>query len=87
MHEKMHPLDSIRSSENNLRINETAVEVLAASIRAYGLGQLIVVDEAGVIIVGHTRCKAARRLGLTEVPVHVAVGPFPPQSLNVRARG
>ena len=30
------------------------------------------VDTDGVIIVGHTRYKAAKKMGLTEVPVHVA---------------
>ncbi|MCY2986437.1 MAG: ParB/RepB/Spo0J family partition protein [Planctomycetota bacterium] len=45
---------------------------LAASIREFGFRQPIVVDSEGVIIVGHTRWKAAKKLGLTEVPVHVA---------------
>jgi ParB-like chromosome segregation protein Spo0J len=38
------------------------------------------VDETGVIIVGHTRYKAAVKLGLKEVPVHVAVGLSPAQA-------
>jgi DNA modification methylase len=42
------------------------------------------VDEAGVIIVGHTRYKAALKLGLTEVPVHVAVGLSPAQAQAYR---
>lgn len=37
------------------------------------------VDEAGVIIVGHTRYKAAQKLGMTEAPVHVATGLTPEQ--------
>jgi DNA modification methylase len=45
---------------------------VAASIAEYGWRQLIVVDPDGVIVVGHTRLLAAKRLGLTEVPVHVA---------------
>ena len=36
-------------------------------------------DEHGVIIVGHTRYKAAIKLGLKEVPVHVIVGLTPAQ--------
>lgn len=47
---------------------------MASSIRAFGFRQPIVVDEAGVIIAGHTRLLAARRLGLGAVPVHVASG-------------
>src|SRR5438876_8349510 len=46
--------------------------------------QPIVVDEAGVIIVGHTRFKAALKLGLKEVPVHVAVGLSPAQAKAYR---
>jgi hypothetical protein len=41
----------------------------------FGFRQPIVVDEHGVIIVGHTRYKAALKLGRETVPVHVAVGP------------
>jgi ParB-like chromosome segregation protein Spo0J len=46
--------------------------------------QPIVVDEDGVIIVGHTRYKAALKLGMTEVPVHVAVGLSPAQAKAYR---
>src|SRR5215510_11677470 len=70
----MRPIDSIRPYENNPRLNDAAVDAVAASIREFGFRQPIVVDEAGVIIVGHTRYKAALKLRLTEVPVHVAVG-------------
>jgi hypothetical protein len=45
---------------------------VAASIREFGFRQPIVVDPAGVIVVGHTRYKAAHKLGLEKVPVHVA---------------
>jgi ParB-like chromosome segregation protein Spo0J len=45
---------------------------VAASLAEYGWRQLIVVDPDGVIVVGHTRLLAAKRLSLTEVPVHVA---------------
>ena len=71
---EMRPLDSIRPYENNPRLNDAAVDAVAASIKEFGFRQPIVVDEDGVIIVGHTRYKAALKLGLTEVPVHVAVG-------------
>jgi DNA modification methylase len=66
------PLSRLRPYENNPRINDGAVESVAASLREFGFRQPIVVDPDGVIIIGHTRLKAAMRLGLTEVPVHVA---------------
>jgi DNA modification methylase len=58
---------------------EAAVAKVAASIAEYGWRQPIVVDEAGVVIVGHTRLLAAKRLGLGRVPVHVAAGLTPQQ--------
>jgi len=65
-------LSRIRPYDNNPRHNDQAVEAVARSIREYGFQQPIVVDADGVIIVGHTRWKAARKLGLEKVPVHVA---------------
>lgn len=62
----------IKPYENNPRNNDSAVDAVAASIREFGWQQPIVVDKDGVIIAGHTRYKAARKLGLTEVPVVVA---------------
>ena len=75
----MRPIRSIRPYENNPRLNDAAVDAVAASIREFGFRQPIVVDEDGVIVVGHTRYKAALKLGFTEVPVHVAVGLSPAQ--------
>src|SRR5439155_17398898 len=84
MHVEMRPLASIRPYANNPRFNDAAVDAVAASIRAFGFRQPLVVDEAGVIIVGHTRYKAALKLGLKEVPVHVAVGLSPAQAKAYR---
>ena len=58
--------------ETNPRSNDGAVDAVAASILEFGFRQPIVVDEAGVIVCGHTRWKAAQKLGLDRVPVHVA---------------
>ncbi len=69
---EMWTLDRIRPYENNPRINEGAVDAVAASIREFGFAQPIVVDRESVIIVGHTRLKAAKKLGLERVPVVVA---------------
>ena len=51
---------------------EAAVAKVAASIREFGWRQPIVVDSEGVVILGHTRLLAAKRLGAATVPVHVA---------------
>jgi len=67
------PLDEIVPYDNNPRLNDDAVAKVAASLAQYGWQQPIVVDEEGVIIVGHTRLKAAYSLGMTHAPVHVAV--------------
>src|SRR5262249_32422941 len=70
--------------EDNPRLNDAGVDAVAASIREYGFRQPIVVDEDGVILVGHTRYKAALKLKLEEVPVHVAVGLSPAQAKAYR---
>src|SRR5204863_3653360 len=57
---------------NPRQIPQSAVNKVAASIREFGFWQPIVVDQKGVIIVGHVRLLAAQRLELTNVPVHVA---------------
>jgi site-specific DNA-methyltransferase (adenine-specific) len=84
MQVEMRPLGSIRPYHNNPRHNDDAVEAVARSIREFGFRQPIVVDEQGVIIVGHTRYKAAVLLGLPEVPVHVAVGLSPEKAKAYR---
>jgi DNA modification methylase len=71
---EMCPVGSVKPYQNNPRHNDGAVDAVAESIRAYGFRQPVVVDEQGVIIVGHTRYKAALKLGLSEIPVHVAAG-------------
>src|SRR5436190_9591374 len=76
---EMRPLSSIRPYEQNPRINDAAVDAVARSIKEFGFRQPIVVDEDGVIVVGHTRYKAAQKLGLELVPVHVATGLTPAQ--------
>lgn len=58
--------------DKNPRNNDDAVDATANSIKEFGWQQPIVVDKDGVIIVGHTRLKAAKKLGLKEVPVTVA---------------
>jgi DNA modification methylase len=75
----LRPITSIQPYERNPRHNDAAVDAVAASIREFGFRQPIVVDEHGVIVVGHTRYKAALKLGMETVPVHVATGLTPEQ--------
>ena len=60
-------LPYINNPRKNLNIDK-----VASSIKEFGFQQPIVVDKDYTIIVGHTRFEAAKKLGLTEVPVQVA---------------
>lgn len=55
--------------DNNPRNNDEAVDYIANSIQEFGFKNPIIVDKRNVIICGHTRLKAAQKLGLKEVPV------------------
>jgi site-specific DNA-methyltransferase (adenine-specific) len=57
---------------NNPRNNDNAVDAVASAIKNFGFKVPIVVDSKNEIINGHTRLKAAQKLGLEEVPVIVA---------------
>ncbi len=63
----------------NPRINDEAVQAVAESIKEFGWQQPIVVDADGTVIAGHTRLKAAKRLGMETVPVIVASDLTPEQ--------
>jgi DNA modification methylase len=76
---ELRPLADITPYENNPRINDGAVDAVAASLREFGFRQPIVVDTEGVIVCGHTRYKAALKLGLEKAPVHVAKDLSPAQ--------
>lgn len=68
----MTEIDKVLPYENNPRKNDDAVEEVAKSIEAFGFKNPIIVDKNYVIIAGHTRLKAAIKLGLTHVPTIVA---------------
>ena len=68
----MKKIADIHAYENNPRKNDNAVDAVAASIKNFGFKQPIVIDKNNVIVAGHTRVKAALRLGLTEVPCVIA---------------
>jgi len=76
---EIRPIDQVTPYPGNPRQNDEAVEAVAASLKEFGFRQPIVVDAEGVIIVGHTRYKAALKLGLKQVPVHVATDLTPAQ--------
>ena len=69
---EIRSIKDIQPYEHNPRNNDGAVDAVAASIKEFGWQQPIVVDKDGVIIAGHTRYKAAKKLKLKEVPVVVA---------------
>lgn len=65
---------------DNPRKNDKAVDAVAESIQAVGFKNPIITDADGVIIAGHTRLKAARKLGMKVVPVIVADDLTPEQA-------
>ena len=77
---ELWPIDRpIPYARNCRKISDKAVDKVAASIKEFGWRQPIVVDKEGVIVVGHARLLAARKLALREVPVHVALDLTPAQ--------
>ena len=72
MNVKTIPLTEIHPYANNPRKNDEAVAGVAASIKRFGFLIPMVIDRNGEIICGHTRYKAAKQLGLTEVPCVIA---------------
>ena len=65
-------LNELTPYKNNPRKNDQAVDAVAASIKAFGFKVPIVIDRDGVIVCGHTRAKAAKKLKLESVPCVVA---------------
>ena len=62
-------IKDIRPYKNNAKKHdETQINNVAESIRQYGFVQPIVIDKDGVIVIGHCRALAAKKLGLKEVP-------------------
>lgn len=66
------PIEKVKPYEKNPRRNAGAVKAVAESIRQFGFRQPLVVDRKGVLIIGHTRRLAAIKLGMKDVPIHVA---------------
>lgn len=65
-------INLLKEYENNPRNNDGAVNAVAESIKQFGFKVPIVIDRDNVIVAGHTRLKAARKIGLEKVPCIVA---------------
>lgn len=68
------PESLIEYAFNNRKHSDEQIDLIANSIKDFGFNQPIVVDEDNIILVGHGRLRAAKKLELTEVPVFKVVG-------------
>lgn len=66
------PINEVIPYEKNPRINDNAVPAVMKSIEEFGFKVPIVIDKNGIIVTGHTRLKAAKKLGMKTVPCIVA---------------
>lgn len=66
------PINEVIPYEKNPRINDNAVPAVMKSIEEFGFKVPIVIDKNGTIVTGHTRLKAAKKLGMKTVPCIVA---------------
>lgn len=65
-------IKDIRPYEKNPRKNNSAVAYVAESIKQFGFKVPIIIDKNNVIVAGHTRYKAAKKLGINTVPAIIA---------------
>jgi DNA modification methylase len=73
-------INTIKPYENNPRkLKDLAIEKVAMSLKEYGFRQPIVVDKDRIIVVGHTRFRASKKLGFKEVPITIADNLTPEQ--------
>lgn len=73
-------------ARNPRKLTDAQVAGVAGSLKQFKFRQPLVVDAEGVLIVGHTRLQAARQLGWTHVPVHVAHDMSPADAMAYRIR-
>lgn len=64
----MRKIGELKPYENNPRHNDMAVDAVAASIQQFGFKNPVIIDKDGVIVAGHTRYKAAKKMGITDIP-------------------
>ena len=72
-------VDELIPYAHNPRCNDAAVDQVASSIHEFGFNVPIVIDSSNVLITGHTRLKAAKKLGLKTVPCIMADSLTPAQ--------
>ena len=65
-------IDELIPYENNARINDAAIDVVANSINDFGFKNPCIIDKNNVLIAGHTRVAACKKLGIKEIPCIVA---------------
>ena len=65
-------IDELNVYENNPRKNDQAVEAVANSIKEFGFKVPVIITKDNVIIAGHTRIKACKKLGITDIPCVIA---------------
>ena len=69
------PISDLKPDPRNARTHpKRQIEQLCSSIRQFGFTNPVLIDEAGVLIAGHGRLRAAKDLGLAEVPTIVLSG-------------
>src|SRR6202795_3920131 len=66
---ELWPIERLVEYPRNPRKNDAAVDRMCASIREFGFKIPCLVRSDGEVVDGHLRLKAARKLGITEVPV------------------
>ena len=73
--------DIIPYASNAKKHDRRQINNVAESIKQYGFVQPIVIDRAGVIVIGHCRAMAAKKLGMKEVPC-VCVDDLTPEQVD-----
>ena len=66
------PIDRFRDYERNPRKNDAVVDQMVDAIKEFGFRIPIVVQSDGLVVDGHLRLKAARKIGMTELPCVLA---------------
>ena len=65
-------VDELIPYENNARINDKAIDIVANSIQEFGFKNPCIIDGNNVLVAGHTRVEACKKLGIKKVPCIVA---------------
>ena len=68
-------------ARNAKKHDKRQIDIVAESIRQYGFVQPVVIDRDGVIVIGHCRVLAAKKVGMEEVPC-VCVDDLTPEQVN-----